>query len=155
LLVDDSPVLLRALRQRLSQEHDLRVVGEATSGADALRQAARLRPDVCVMDIRMPAIDGIKAAAGFARRLPACRVVILSLYDDTELRERASAAGAAAFVTKHEPPDVLVAAIRDAAPADIRHQLSSESLIPNAIYSDTDGRGTGPEPRTTTEASTS
>jgi DNA-binding NarL/FixJ family response regulator len=108
--------LLKALRHRLSQERDMRVVGHATSGAHALRHAARLRPDVCVMDIRMPAIDGITAAAAFARRLPACRVVILSLYDDTDLRQRAAAAGAAAFITKHESPDALIAAIRRATP---------------------------------------
>src|SRR5690242_12162064 len=82
LLADDDPNVLLGLRMRLALEADLRVVGEATNGADAVELAARLRPDVVVLDIQMPGIDGIAAARALTARDPRMGIVVLSIHDD-------------------------------------------------------------------------
>lgn len=115
LLVDDQPGVLAGLKMQLGLEDDLVVVGEAANGAEALYQAGALRPDVAVMDVRMPGVDGIQATRILRELHPQCRVVILTLHDDAATRAQALAAGAAAFVAKHEPGDRLVKAIRQAA----------------------------------------
>jgi DNA-binding NarL/FixJ family response regulator len=115
LLVDDQASIRSGLRMRLGLETDLEVVGEAETADDAIAIAAATAPGVVVMDIVLPGLDGIAATAHLRAVQPACSVVILSLYDDPALRERAAAAGAAAFITKHEPDQVLLDAIRAAA----------------------------------------
>jgi DNA-binding NarL/FixJ family response regulator len=115
LLVDDQPSVLHGLRMRLALEQDVEVVGEAGSGAEALRQATALTPDVVLMDVVMPEMDGLAATAALRERAPAAAVVVLSLYDDAETRRRAYDAGAVAFVGKCEAAESLAAAIRLAA----------------------------------------
>ena len=100
---------------QLALEPDMSVVGEAGSGEDALALAACLRPDVVLMDIELPRMDGITATAKLQALVPTCAVVILSLYDDARTRTLAQAAGAVAFVGKQEPGEKLLAAIRLAA----------------------------------------
>ena len=115
LLVDDQAVVRRALRVRFHLEPDLQVVGEASTGSEALTLAQTLTPDVVLMDIEMPEMDGIQATAALRRVVPQSAVVILSIYDDTQTRGRAQAAGAFAFVEKRGATDSLLAAIRQAA----------------------------------------
>lgn len=115
LLVDDQAVVRRALRVRFHLEPDLRVVGEASSGSEALTLAQTLSPDVVLMDIRMPGMDGIEATAALRRVVPQSAVVILSIYDDAQIRGRAQAAGAAALVEKRGATETLLSAIRQAA----------------------------------------
>ena len=119
LLVDDQPGTRRGLRMRLELEPDVTVVGEAADGADALRLADQLNPDVVVMDVAMPIMDGITATKALRRspRGGSCAVVILSLYDDAVTQSRAREAGAVAFVGKHRMDEPLLAAIRAAAGA--------------------------------------
>jgi DNA-binding NarL/FixJ family response regulator len=117
LLVDDDPRLRRGLRMRLELEPDLVVVGEANDGVEAVRQAVATTPDVVVMDVEMPAMDGIAAIAALRARAPRSAIVVLSIHDDANTRERALAAGASAFVAKHEADGVLLSAIRDAGSA--------------------------------------
>jgi DNA-binding NarL/FixJ family response regulator len=117
LLVDDQPGTRRGLRMRLELEPDVMVVGEAGDGVAALRLVDELAPDVVVMDVEMPVMDGI-AATKALRRSPLgdrCAVVILSLYDDAVTQSRAHEAGAAEFVAKHRMDEPLLAAIRAAA----------------------------------------
>jgi DNA-binding NarL/FixJ family response regulator len=115
LLVDDQPGVLTGLRMQLSLEPDLDVVGEAQDGAEAISQAQALQPDVIVMDARMPNMDGIEATQALHEMQLKSSVVILSLHDDAVTRAKAKSAGAVAFVAKHEPPESLLSAIRQAA----------------------------------------
>ena len=115
LLVDDQGVVRRALRARLHLEPDLEVVGEASSGSEALALAQSLTPDVVLMDVEMPEMDGIEATAALHRIGPQSAVVMLSIHDDAQTRERARAAGAVALVEKRGATETLLAAIRQAA----------------------------------------
>jgi len=115
LLVDDQAVVRRALRTRFDLEPDLEVVGEASSGREALSLAQTLSPDVVLMDIEMPGMDGIEVTTVLLRAVPQSIVVILSIYDDAQTRERAKGAGAVAFVEKRGATDTLLSAIRQAA----------------------------------------
>ena len=115
LLVDDQPAVRRGLRMRLALEPDVTVVGEADDGAAAVDLATTLDPDVIVMDVEMPGMDGITACATLHDRAQRSTVVVLTLYDDSSTRDRALAAGAAAFVGKGEAAERLPVAIREAA----------------------------------------
>ena len=115
LLVDDQPAVRRGLGLRFHLEPDLQVVGEASTGTEALTLAQTLTPDVVLMDIAMPGMDGIEATAALRRVVPQSAVVILSIHDDVQTRGRALAAGAVAFVEKRGATDALLSAIRQAA----------------------------------------
>ena len=114
LLVDDEPLVRQGLHTFLEREGDIRVIGEASNGAEAIALAQALHPDVVLMDISMPAPDGIAATAALRASIPQCAVVLLSLYDDASMRARAHAAGAATLVGKQEGVRTLLAAIREA-----------------------------------------
>jgi DNA-binding NarL/FixJ family response regulator len=115
LLVDDQPSIRRGLRMRLGLEPDFAIVGEAGDGEEALAAAIANEPDVVLMDIEMPLMDGITATALLAEARPECSVVVLSLHDDICTRERAFLAGAVGFIAKHEMDHVLTDALRTAA----------------------------------------
>src|SRR2546427_3291756 len=115
LLVDDQPVVRRGLRVRFQLEPDMQVVGEASTGREALTLAQTLTPDVVLMDIEMPGMDGIEATAALRTIVPQRAVVILSIHTERQTRIRAQAAGAVAFVEKRGTTDTLLAAIRQAA----------------------------------------
>jgi len=102
---------------RLELEPDVLVIGEAADGATAVELARQLNPDVVLMDVEMPGMDGITATAAIRAATLRARVVILSLYDDALTQARANAAGAVAFVAKHCMEEPLLAAIRRAAQA--------------------------------------
>jgi CheY-like chemotaxis protein len=112
LLVDDQPRVRRGLRMSLALEKDFQVSGEAGDGEAALALAATLAPDVVVMDVAMPGMDGIAATQALRAAVPRAAVIILSLHDDALSREQAVKAGAAAFISKHAPLEELIAAIR-------------------------------------------
>jgi DNA-binding NarL/FixJ family response regulator len=115
LLVDDEPSILRGLRMLLALEPDIAIVGEATDGVTAVNLADRLDPDVVLMDVNMPVMDGISATRELATRAPRAAVVILSMHDDRATRDSALAAGAVVFVAKQQRDSDLLAAIRSAA----------------------------------------
>ena len=115
LLVDDQSTVRRGLVIRLHMEPDIQIVGEASTGREALRLARDLKPDVVLMDIEMPEMDGIEATAELRKANSASAVVILSIHDDMQTRVRAQVAGAVAFVEKRGVTDSLLAAIRQAA----------------------------------------
>ena len=115
LLVDDQPAVRRGLRVRFQLEPDVQVVGEASTGREALTLAQALTPDVVLLDIEMPGMDGIEATAALRTVVPLSAVVILSIHTDRQTRMRAQAAGAVAFVEKQGTTDTLLSAIRQAA----------------------------------------
>ena len=114
LLVDDEPLVRQGLHTWLERVGDIRVIGEASNGAEAIELAQALHPDVVLMDISMPAPDGIAATAALRASVPKCAIVLLSLSDDASMRARAHAAGVATLVEKQEGVRTLLAAIREA-----------------------------------------
>lgn len=97
---------------RLMFEPDITVVGEASSGEQALELVESLAPDIVLMDVEMPGMDGITATEAMRARSPLSEVVMISIHDDVHTRARAQAAGAAAFVEKSGTLEVLLATIR-------------------------------------------
>jgi DNA-binding NarL/FixJ family response regulator len=115
VLVDDQPSVRQGLRMRLTLEPDITVVGEASNGREAMTLVQQLAPDIVLMDVEMPGMDGIEAAEVMHASSPQSAVVMLSIHDNVSVRARAHRAGAAAFVTKSGAIEVLVATIRQAA----------------------------------------
>lgn len=115
LVVDDQPSVRRGLRMLLALEPDLKTLGEASDGLEAVAAVRTLQPDVVVMDIDMPRMDGLTATKTLAAEAPQSAVVILSIHDDEAMRQRAQAAGAAAFVGKQAGDLALIDAIHQAA----------------------------------------
>ena len=118
VLVDDQPLLRQGYRMVLSAQDDLEVVGEAADGAAAVRAAHTLRPDVILMDVRMPGMDGIEATRQIVRQTPDVRVIILTTFDVDQYAFSALRAGASGFLLKNVPPDDLLTGIRAVATGD-------------------------------------
>jgi DNA-binding NarL/FixJ family response regulator len=120
LLADDQPLMRMALRTSLQPEADIDVVGEAHDGGEAVRLAARLRPTVVVMDIRMPVLDGIAAARRIVEQgaRPPVRVLMMTTFDLDEYIVDALRAGASGFLLKEATPDEFVHAVRVLAAGD-------------------------------------
>lgn len=111
LLVDDHPVVREGLHSCLSRLPQLEIVGEAASGEEALRQAARLKPDLVLMDINMPGINGLVTATRLRKLVPAAKVLILSVHENREYVAEVSRSGARGYVLKDAAPAELVRAI--------------------------------------------
>lgn len=118
LLVDDQPLIRLGFRMVLEGEPGIAVVGEADDGVEAVELAATLHPDVVVMDVRMPRLDGIAATRRIAERLPDVRVLILTTFDLDEYAFAGLRAGASGFLLKNARPADLVRAIRTVAGGD-------------------------------------
>jgi DNA-binding NarL/FixJ family response regulator len=111
-VADDHPVVRDGLRYILETQADITVVGEAANGLDALAQAQKLRPDVLVMDISMPGLNGIEATRRIREELPRAQVVILSVYSTAEHIYRALKAGAQGYLLKESAGAEVVKAVR-------------------------------------------
>jgi DNA-binding NarL/FixJ family response regulator len=118
LIVDDQRLVRAGLRMLCESTADLDVVGEAADGAQAVRSAAELAPDVILMDLRMPGLDGIEATRLVMSARPESKVLALTTFDDDEHLYPALAAGAAGFLVKDTSPAELVDAIRRTAGGD-------------------------------------
>ena len=114
VLVVDDTFSIRTEVRLLLEDAGLTVVGEGSHGAEGVMLARELRPDVVVMDVRMPILDGIAATSYITRELPDTRVIVFSAFDDEELAEAARAAGAAGFLTKGASPADIAAAVQEA-----------------------------------------
>jgi DNA-binding NarL/FixJ family response regulator len=115
LLVDDHPVVRHGLRGMLDAEPDLSVVGEAASGAEGVERAVGLRPDVVLMDLRMPGGDGVSATSQIVASAPGVRVLVLTTYESDRDILRAIEAGANGYLLKDASPQELADAVRAAA----------------------------------------
>jgi len=112
LIVDDQELVRTGFRMVISSQSDMIVVAEAADGRQAIAEAARVRPDVVLMDIRMPGIDGIEATRAVRAANARIKVVILTTFDADEYVYEALAAGASGFLLKDGPADELYRAIR-------------------------------------------
>lgn len=108
LLVDDSPVVLHSITQLLLAESQIEVIGKAASGEAAIAQVQQLNPDLVVMDLAMPEMNGLEATRYLKRQLAPPRVILLTLYDNAEYSTAARLAGADGFITKSEAGAALL-----------------------------------------------
>jgi len=147
LLVDDQALLRTGFRMILQAQPDLEVVGEAVDGADAVRQVAVLRPDVVLMDVRMPVMDGVRATAAITADGGSTKILVLTTFDVDEHAFAALRAGASGFLLKDVPPAELAGAIRAVAAGDAvvspritRRLLDRVSLHPPVADGEAEGR---------------
>jgi two-component system, NarL family, response regulator LiaR len=125
LIADDHGILRGGLRTCLRAFHDMEVVGEAVNGEEALQKAQELRPDVVLMDLRMPVMDGVEATRQIRACCPEIQVVALTSFVENELVSRALQAGAIGYLLKNVSPQELAEALRAAAQG--RSTLSPEA----------------------------
>lgn len=112
VLADDHAVVREGTRLLLERETDLRIVGEAANGDEAIDQVGKLRPDVAILDIAMPHRNGIQATREIKRRWPKTNILVLTAYDDDEYVYAIIDAGAAGYLLKDVPADELIGAVR-------------------------------------------
>ena len=143
LLVDDDPLVRAGLSLMMGGADDLEIVGEAADGAEAEALVDRTRPDVVLMDIRMPTVDGLTATERLRAREDAPQVVVLTTFHADEQVLRALRVGAAGFVLKDTPPAEIIAAVRRVAAGDpVLSPAVTRQLMRHAV-------GTGPDTRRT------
>jgi len=118
LVADDQSMVRAGLRLLLSREEGIEVVAEAGNGRDAVAQAARFDPDVVLMDIRMPELDGLEATRQILAADASARVIVLTTFNLDEYVYEALCVGASGFVLKDDPPEQLIAAVRTVAAGD-------------------------------------
>jgi DNA-binding NarL/FixJ family response regulator len=148
LIADDQQLVRVGLRKIIETEADLSVAGEVGDGEDAVAATGRLRPDVVLMDIRMPVLDGIEATKRIVRAQPGVRVLVLTTFGLDEYVYAALRAGASGFMLKDAPPEEIVAAVRIVARGEAllapavtrgvieefaRQQPSAAPLVPSAV----------------------
>ncbi|MGW4650635.1 response regulator [Kitasatospora sp. NPDC004289] len=134
LVADDQQLVRMGLRMLFEQAPDIEVLAEAENGAEAVRLAERLRPDVVLMDLRMPVLDGVTATRRILAARPATRVVALTTFDDDNHLYPALAAGACGFLVKDTPPAQLVDAVRRAADGEAPFSRAAlDRLVGHAV----------------------
>jgi DNA-binding NarL/FixJ family response regulator len=112
LLVDDQQLIRQGLRALLELESDLQIVGEAENGEAAIAQVEKLQPDVVLMDVRMPVMDGVAATQQICQRFPTVNILILTTFDDQSYVATAIQNGAKGYLLKDTPSEEIAAAIR-------------------------------------------
>jgi len=133
LVVDDQRLIREGIASLLDLEPGLAVVGTAADGAAAVELAVQLRPDVVLMDVRMPTVDGVAATEMVRQRVPGCRVLMLTTFDDEEYVLRALRAGAAGYLLKDLPAGDLAQAVRLAHAGVDQHNPAVISRLLGAL----------------------
>jgi DNA-binding NarL/FixJ family response regulator len=146
LIADDDTLIRTGLRLILESQRDLEVVGEAADGEVAVAQSRVLRPDVVLMDVRMPRVDGVEATRRITARGDAPRVVVLTTFDLDEHAFAALRAGASGFLLKDARPDDLLAAIRTVHAGDAVIAPSTTRRLLDRVARDLPDRAPGPDP---------
>jgi DNA-binding NarL/FixJ family response regulator len=118
LLVDDSPDALFLLRKRLEKRKPFQVVGEATNGEEAIAQVEALQPDLVIMDVKMPGMDGVEATRQIKARFPQVSVLAFSAFGDAENTAAMNEAGAVGYVLKDAPEEELIMRLQDSRKPD-------------------------------------
>ena len=143
LLVDDHAMVRRGMRDFLALHDDLEVVGEAADGAAAIEQASALQPDVVVMDLLMPGVDGIEATAQIKARHPDTEIVAITSFVEEARIVAALEAGASGFLLKDAEADELAAAIRAAADGEVHLDPAVAGIVARRMRSGAAGTGIG------------
>jgi DNA-binding NarL/FixJ family response regulator len=133
LIADDHPVVRDGLSSMFARDPEFTVVGEASDGAEAVRLAEALRPDVILMDLRMAGMDGVTAIGELARRGVAARVLVLTTYDTDSHVLPAIEAGATGYLLKDAPRDELLRAVRSAARGEVALSPSVAARLMNRL----------------------
>jgi DNA-binding NarL/FixJ family response regulator len=157
LVADDHPPMRSAFAAILSYGRGLEVVGEARDGREAVLKCEELRPDLVLMDLSMPQMDGIEATRAIKERLPTTVVLVVTAHEDEDLTLRAIRAGAAGYVLQGRDPSRLIAAVREAmsgeSPMDQRvagrllRRLAAEESPADRLAVATEGRGSKHTPK--------
>jgi len=129
LLVDDHAVVRSGLKMLLENEHEIEIVGEAGSASEAIEAAARLKPNLILMDIGLPDLSGIDATREIKKRLPNVSIVALTIHEDEEYFFKMLEAGATGYVPKRAAPEELLTAIRAAAKGEVYLYPSLAKLL--------------------------
>ncbi|MEU8422267.1 response regulator transcription factor [Micromonospora sp. NPDC048835] len=135
VLADDQTLVRAGFRGLLDHSDDLEVVGEASNGAQAVEMVAATRPDIVLMDVRMPVLDGVRATAAIVERFPAVRVIVLTTFELDEYVFEALRAGASGFLLKDIEPDELRQAVRVVAGGDMLISPRVTSRLVSAFVS--------------------
>ena len=125
LIADDHPLILQGIRRALDTADDLEVVGEARAGDELLALVGRRKPDLVLIDLNMPGLDGRECVAEIKRTYPDVKTVVLSAYDDRESIDSALAAGACTYMVKSVSPLDIASALRQAASGAVFHAPST------------------------------
>jgi DNA-binding NarL/FixJ family response regulator len=112
LIVDDSPVVRKTLRQTLEGQDDWEICGEAANGREGIEKALRFKPDVIVLDLAMPVMNGLDAARELTRRLPSLPLLMFTNFESARLKQEALSAGVSTLVSKSESVGVLISGLR-------------------------------------------
>jgi two-component system, NarL family, response regulator LiaR len=145
LLVDDHAVVREGLRAFLDLQEGIEVIGEAGDGAEALEQADRLRPDVILMDLVMPRLDGVGAMRELRRRIPGSRVIVLTSFAEDDRLLPAIQAGAAGYLLKNVEPKELARAVRAAHAGEVLLDPAVAARLVRAIATPVGPAGGEPE----------
>ena len=129
LVVDDHPIVRQGLAALLATTVDFEVVGQAADGVEAVELAARLRPDLVLMDLRMPRLDGVAATEAVLRDVPTARVVVLTTYESDDSILGAIEAGASGYLLKAAPEDELLAGLRSVVGGQVALAPSMAALL--------------------------
>jgi two-component system response regulator NreC len=141
LLVDDHAVVRSGLKMLLENERDVEIIGEASSAAEAIESAVRLKPDVILMDIGLPDLSGIDATREIKKRVPDAAIVALTIHEDEEYFFKMLESGASGYVPKRAAPEELLTAIRAAANGQVYLYPSLAKLLVRDFLDG--GRATG------------
>jgi two-component system response regulator NreC len=141
LLVDDHAVVRSGLKMLLENERDVEILGEASSAAEAIESAVRLKPDVILMDIGLPDLSGIDATREIKKRVPEVAIVALTIHEDEEYFFKMLESGASGYVPKRAAPEELLTAIRAAANGQVYLYPSLAKLLVRDFLDG--GRATG------------
>ena len=138
LIVDDHPVVRKGLHSCLANQENLKIVGEAADGLEAIQKVKELDPDVVLMDINMPGMDGLAVTETLRKNSPRTRVLVLSVHDTRDYVMRIVKAGARGYVLKDAPPDELVLAIETVHAGEAYFSASVARLALNQYVAESD-----------------
>ena len=133
LVVDDQQLIRESIASLLDIQPGIEVVGTAADGDEAVERAAQLLPDVVLMDVRMPVLDGVGATVALAERAPSCRVVMLTTFDDEEYVVQALRAGASGYLLKDRPAAELAAAVRLASAGVVQFDPAAAARLSSVL----------------------